>query len=787
MTNSLDSDSQPENIPTNDIDQEIGENQGLVVGQASGSTVIGSIHNYYHAPDISNKAETVPLVLGENPYKGLEAFEEEDRDRFFGRDTEIKGENGLLKKFQDLRDDQNAIRILPVYGASGSGKSSLVKAGLVPILRDGLKEGDRLVLMKPSGDPISELAKVLAHNIIDKPVLVDEIRDFKTWLLEQNEVLTNDGKKDKDFDGLHRIIDSAKGVKSLILVIDQFEEVYTYGTPQDQRDAFVYNLLCAANAANYFSRKVSVILTMRIDFVGKTHEYSSLNKLFASPTGVYVPIMQREQLAIAISEPAKRAGHTFTEETIDLLLEQSRGQEGALPLLQFALTQIWEGLLTEITPADTLRKIGGVGGALANKAQEAYDSLKTEQEKQITRAIFLKLILLNVDNRPTRRRVLISDLVTGDHKEKSVREVIAHFTQSKVRILVTSAPIDNPKLERVEIAHEALIDNWEQLRGWLRENEQAIFQRDEIEKLREKWERQDRSKDYLLEGRILRDTKEFQEAQKDNLDVFLSDTAKEFLQASIKKQITNVFKSIGIFVIFPAIITIISIPSILGLIENIQVDRAKNIVFEDNCEPSPNSRGAIEYLIQKGYKSQLFGIKLCKENLPNIDFSGSDLSGSDLREANLGGAKFQKTFLMNAKLQRAELINADLSGAFLRNAQMQETQLQIAVLKGAFLSDANLQKAGLEKADLSGADLSGADLSGAILSNTNLSGSNLSGTKFSKAVLINTVLIDSKGISIQELSQAKKICGTKLSSQVVAKQPNEVVSLKKIQDTCDKR
>ena len=117
-----------------------------------------------------------------------------------------------------------------------------------------------------------------------------------------------------------------------------------------------------------------------------------------------------------------------------------------------------------------------MGGALANKAHESYDLLKTDQEKQIARSIFLKLILLNDDNRATRRRVSISDLLIGDHKEQSVREVVAHFAQPKVRILVTSAPIDNPNLETVEIAHEALIDNWEELKGWLRENKKAKLQ-----------------------------------------------------------------------------------------------------------------------------------------------------------------------------------------------------------------------------------------------------------------------------------------------------------------------
>lgn len=722
MTNSSDSDSQLGNIPTNDINQKIGDNQGLVVAQASSSIVIGTIsNNYYHAPDISNKAETVPLVLGENPYKGLEAFEQEDRDRFFGRDDEIKGENGLLKRFQSLRDDQDAVRILPVYGASGSGKSSLVKAGLVPLLRDGLKDGDRILLMKPSGDPIRELAKVLVHELIDSQCPVKEIDNFKAWLLEQNEVLVNDGKKDKDFDGLHRIIDSTKGVKSLILVIDQFEEIYTYGTPKDQRDAFINNLLCATDAAKYFSRKVSVILTMRSDFLGKTHECPKLNVLFAAPSGFYVPIMQKEQLAIAISEPAKRSGHTFTEETIDLLLEQSRGQEGALPLLQFALTQIWEGLLQEprALPINTLRKIGGVGGALASKTQEAYDLLRTDQEKQIARSIFLKLIFLNDDNRKTRRRASILDLLIEDYKEQSVREVVAHFAQSKVRILVTSAAIDNPNLEIVEIAHEALIDNWEELQDWLRENEQVIVHRDEIERLRKKWESQNRSKDYLLEGRNLRDALEFQKSVRDSKirEVDITVLTTEFIAASQKKKRSVSIKRLATIFIFP---TLILTPLIFHFGT---LFIANQIIYKKGCNRVSSAKFFLQYLIDYGGITELSNINLCGEYLSGINlnkiklitksnFSNLDLSNSKLEVTTLRDVNMQNLVLRSTSLRETTLINVDLSNASLLGTNLKQTVFKKAVLQNTSFDIAILKNSVFIESDLSEAlDLTSQQLS----------------------------------------------------------------------------
>lgn len=689
MTNSSDSDFQmgntPQNLSTTDINQKVGENQGQAIGQTFDSVIVNTLNIYQGYSEPALETKTNPTMLGENPYKGLEAFEEEDRDRFFGRDAEIKGENGLLKRFQDLRDDQNAIRILPVYGASGSGKSSLVKAGLVPILRDGLKEGDRIVLMKPSEDPIGELAKALAHDMIDNPFPVKEISDFKARLLEQNDIQEQDGTIKKGFDGLHQIINSAKHVKSLILVIDQFEEVYTYQALPSQRDAFIENLLYAAS---HRSQKVSVILTMRIDFVGKTHEYPRLNKLFASPPGVYVPVMQRDQLAIAISEPAKGAGHIFTEEIIDLLLEQSQGQEGALPLLQFALTQIWEGLSTGIAPIDTLRKIDGVGGALAKKAQEAYDSLKTDQEKQIVRSIFLKLILLNDDNRATRRRVAILDLLIGDPKEQSVREVIAHFTQPKVRILVTSAPIENPNLETVEIAHEALIDNWEELKGWLRENKKAILQRDEIERLRYKWESQNKSKEYLLQDRLLRDALEFQQAQKDNPEMDLSNKDKQFVDKSRKKQRQAFLKSAAIFLVFPAVGTLIATHFfLLNLAQKILTSEDKE------CKQNREIPILVQYMILIGQKENLERSVFCNDNLSRLDLSGATLWKANFRAAQLVKTKFYDAYLVEANFQKANLHGTDFTESNLEKANFEGS----IILRTDLATAKGLQQYQLEK------------------------------------------------------------------------------------------
>lgn len=706
VANPSDSNSQlgnnPQNSSTIDISQKVGENLGQILGQAIDSVIVNTLNIFQGHAETALEPQTNPIVSGENPYKGLEAFEEEDRDRFFGRDAEIRGENGLLKRFQSLRDDQDAIRILPVYGASGSGKSSLVKAGLVPILRDGLKEGDRIVLMKPSEDPIGELAKALAHEMIDNPCPLEEIRDFKARLLEQNDYQEQDGSIKKGFDGLHQIINSAKQVKSLILVIDQFEEIYTYRPMPSQRDAFVENLLYAAS---HRSQRVSVILTMRIDFVGKTHEYPRLNKLFASPPGVYVPIMQRDQLVIAITEPAKRSGYDIDRAIVNLLIKDSQGQEGALPLLQFALMQIWEGLLQQpqVTPVETLEKIGGVGGALANKAQEVYDSLN-DQEKQIARSIFLRLILLNDDNRATRCRVAI------DHTEQSTREVIERFAHPKVRILVTSAPIENPKLETIEIAHEALIDNWEELKGWLNKNEKAKLQWQEIERLTKKWESHNISKDYLLEGHILRDALEFQKFVKDSKirEFDLSVLASELIAASRKKQKSDFIKRVATIFIFP---TLILTPFIFHFGT---LFIANQIIYKKGCDRNSMADFFLQYLIDFGGNKNLSKLNLCYENLSginlsanrvnviaNVNFSTADLSGADLNNSFIKDVNFKDTILVFANFQSSTLVRVDLRTPYIQGLNLKGAKLIAPKLQGTSFRGINLKNTIFIKSDLS--------------------------------------------------------------------------------------
>ncbi|MEI6064823.1 MAG: ATP-binding protein [Pseudanabaena sp. ELA748] len=531
MTNTPDSEYRRGHKPSTEIEQKVIGNEGQAIAQMIGGIAVGQLTVYLSniPTEPTSKAATTPSDLGENPYQGLKAFREADGDRFFGRDDEIQN---LLDRFKELNDRPNAVRVLPIYGPSGSGKSSLARAGLIPALgKQPLRGKDRcrVVVLTPGERPLEALATVLARIAENDLYPVTKMRQFHGELINAN--------SNKEFDGLRCIASIFPDINfsPLIILVDQFEEIYTYQPQPDdsiekiheleqERFAFVQNLLCAARDR---SQNVSVILTLRSDFLGKTQQNPQLNKLFATQ-GVLVPIMQPDQLAIAITEPAKRAGYTIDKATVNLLIKESQGQEGALPLLQFALMQIWEGLLHEprVTPAETLEKIGGVGGALASEAKRLYESLTPEQQ-QIARSAFLSMVQLNDDNKETRRRATISELVKDASNKQLVREVIECFAKPGVWILVTSASKD--EVELVEIAHEALINNWKELKVWLDLQWESLIKKRKIEDAALDWNKRNKSKDYLLQGRILRDAKEFQKAQKDNPETSLSVDAKEFM------------------------------------------------------------------------------------------------------------------------------------------------------------------------------------------------------------------------------------------------------------------
>ncbi|MCP5072675.1 MAG: ATP-binding protein, partial [Rhodobacteraceae bacterium] len=422
----------------------------------------------------------VSADIGPNPYKGLAAFQETDADRFFGRERVTRT---LWDMFCALHkrplDDPGPLRLLAILGPSGSGKSSVARAGLLPELAAQPLPGAqraRVAVLTPGTHPLDALALMLARIDTSPQTLATTTSEF-TKVLNQ--------ETDGQWEGLRRIADTLPDIDTqpLILLIDQFEEVYAKDVKPGARRQFLDNLLWAAADP---SGRVSVILTLRSDFLGQTQSHPAFNQAITENAGL-IPVMNAGELRQAIAKPAEHAGHALDVACVDLLIEQTHDRAGALPLLQFALTRIWDGLVEGVSPTDTLTQIGGVGGALAGEAQRLYDRLSADDQR-IARRAFLALVQLGEGTRDTRRRISMTDIVAQGEESVHVQAVVRGFADPRVRLVTLSAMPDGT--ETAEVTHEALLDHWETLREWLDANREDLRFHRHLEDDARYWEAQ---------------------------------------------------------------------------------------------------------------------------------------------------------------------------------------------------------------------------------------------------------------------------------------------------------
>ena len=675
MTNFLESNSNSPDTYQH-IQQEIEGNNNQTIGQVFGGIILYEQVTYNIIPTKKDEIKKYPGI-GNNPYKGLQVFQKEDWNNFFGRSQEIEI---LFSKFRGLYTDRSAIRFLPIFGSSGSGKSSLVQAGLLKRLsKTPLPgcEGASVTILVPGESPIESLARTLASiskNKLDPNN--DEIEELTQELNKSN----NDG----EYDGLYRIVDKLSNINNnfpLIILVDQLEEIYSRCKKVSERNVFINNLLYAARAT---SRYVSVIVTFRSDFLREISKNPELDCLF-SKQGYKTYAMNKENLREVIIKPAENAGYSFDEATVQLLVQQTFGRKGALPLLQFTLKLIWENLSKEISPVETLKNIGGVGGALTKEARRVYEQLN-ETEKAIARRLFLGLVQLGEDGQDTRRRIAIENIIARTDCPKRFRQVVECFANQTIRLITLSY---DGKTEKLEITHEALLEHWEQLKDWLKESRDKIKQQRKLEDEAKQWEDSGQKTDYLLLKKRLREDKDFQKEQKEKYP--LSELAENFIAESIKHQRRERIKSWGLLLIISLIGTAIGVYFVF---RDIRLNADQKLI--QNCSGKKDCEGrieALERLVRAGRSFYLY------------NFSGANLDRADLENADLKGAQLYQTKLSDANLKSVNL-SSDNDNI---------TNLHRADLEGADLEGANLDRANLDRANLDHANLDRANLKNAIL------------------------------------------------------------------------
>ena len=445
-----------------------------------------------------------------NPYRGLESFEPEDEDVFFGRKKLVER---LRAAYKGMTQEPDAVRVLGILGASGSGKSSVARAGLIPALsREPLsgKKAPRVVIFKPGDRPVERLARALLplapasgkdlvaarlcgkapepvqceHEASNEKLVAARLRELENLLREPG----RNGKKD----GLRLLASTMPGIEAagLLVLVDQFEEVYALCKESAERDLFVALLLEAATDREGL---VSVVLTLRSDFLGSTHQHPVLSGA-VSRHGIIVGAMQEEELRCAIAEPASGAGQPLPEALVGRLLDQPQGRDGALPLLAFALQRVWEAQTRGEDPSRVLDQIGGVGGALAGRAEEIYQELGAADQR-LTQRLFLGLVQLGEGTRDTRRRVALQDLVAHGEDNAQLLAVARRFSQPSSRLVTLSG--DRHGSEVAEVTHEALLDHWASLRGWLEVGRDDLRLRRRLVDTAKAWEQRGRPEGLL--------------------------------------------------------------------------------------------------------------------------------------------------------------------------------------------------------------------------------------------------------------------------------------------------
>lgn len=414
----------------------------------------------------------------QNPYQGLRAFESEQANYFYGRDRVIR----------ELLVRLNKDRFLSVIGPSGSGKSSLVKAGLLPQLKSNrIAESSQwdIESFTPGRHPLTHLQEIFARQ--------------------------------------HR------RNQPYVLFIDQFEEVFTLCENEEERQTFMRLIVDEATNTERLAR---VIWAMRGDFLDRCAAYPEPATLINStePRTYIVPPFSLRELEEAIKKPAERHGVTFEEGLVSQILEDLEGQPGALPLLQYALSQLWQVCVEHSASEQPqltqkgYKEIGGVKGALNETANNLYQT-RSPEDRGFMRDLFMQLVQVEEDQ-VTRRPISWERLDAIANSSEQAQRVVGLLADQ--RLLVTDE-------KNVQVVHEALLSEWVLLRKWIEDNREDIRLSRRLEAYCREWQESfNQAENALLPDAWLAPIEDWVKRTQHQLR--LTPLEAEYLQKSIEKR-----------------------------------------------------------------------------------------------------------------------------------------------------------------------------------------------------------------------------------------------------------
>lgn len=444
--------------------------------------------------DISS-ASSVTFTPARNPYKGLRAFAESDAEDFYGRTAEV----------DKLIDVLSGSRLVAAVGPSGIGKSSVVRAGLIPSLRSGAITGSEMWLITdliPGAYPYEALASALIRVASRMPVNIEsELRRDERGLIKAVSRYLPEGTE-------------------LLVVIDQFEELFTLTADDADRKAFLD--LVAASAGDPRSR-VRFVLTMRGDFFDRPLMFAKLGEFLGEST-VPIAAPTEDDLRAMIAEPAAAAGVGLEDALVDRIVADVINQPGALPMLEFALTELFEHRDSDVLTVKSYETSGGVLGALGRRAESIYQELEPGG-REATSQVFLRLVNVSESGRDTRRRVRRSELERLGFTDNTLSSVLEAYGEHRLLTFDRDPTTRGPT---VEVAHEAILTEWPRLADWVEIRREDLLLHSRLSVAVADWEADDRADTYLLTGGRL----DQHEAWTADTDLTLTSAERDFLKAS---------------------------------------------------------------------------------------------------------------------------------------------------------------------------------------------------------------------------------------------------------------